>query len=90
MLKLSALHNLLKRVLSHPHLHTSILLTREGGLVSTAHDPSRSKDEIKVVVGLCAEAWKDAKWREESVMLDSEVMLFFCWMMFSPLKMISI
>jgi hypothetical protein len=88
MLKLSALHNLLKQVLSQPYLHTSVLLTLEGRLVSTAHDPARSKDEIKVVVGLCAEAWKDAKGQEESVMLDSDVNSFFSfWMISSPLKM---
>lgn len=70
---LSALHDVLAQILSFPSLHTAILLTREGQLVSTAHDPSRSKDEIRVVVGLCSDVWKQAGEKDGIAMLDSEV-----------------
>lgn len=72
MLVLSALHNLLSQVLSLPTLHTAILLTPAGQLVSVASDPSRPKDEIRVVVGLSGEVWQETK--DQGVgMVDSEV-----------------
>jgi hypothetical protein len=72
MLVLSALYSLLTKVLSPPDLHTAVLLTRAGQLVSTAHDPSRSKDEIRVVVGLCSEVWRENE-NQGFAMLDTEV-----------------
>jgi hypothetical protein len=73
MLVLSALHNLLTQILSPPDLHTAILLTPEGQLVCTAHEPGRSKDEIRVVVGLCAEVWLEAGSTQGWAMIDTEV-----------------
>ncbi|KAG5639545.1 hypothetical protein H0H81_012216 [Sphagnurus paluster] len=72
MLVLSALHNLLSQVLTLPHLHTAILLTPTGQLVSVASDPHRPKDEIRVVVGLAMEIWQETK-DEEFSMVDSEL-----------------
>jgi hypothetical protein len=72
MLVLSTLHKLLSQILSLPDLHTAILLTTEGQLVSFATDPSRSKDEILVAVGLSGEVWQET--REQGYgMVDSEV-----------------
>jgi len=72
MLVLSTLHNLLSQTLSLPDLHTAVLLTTEGQLVSFASHPSRSKDEILVAVGLSGEVWQET--REQGYgMVDSEV-----------------
>jgi hypothetical protein len=73
MLVLSKLHNLLSQILSLPHLHTAVLLTPEGQLVSVACDPYRPKDEIRVVVGLCGEVWQETR-AQGFGMVDSEVM----------------
>lgn len=73
MLSLSALHDLLSQVLSLPDLHTAILITCSGQLVSVACDPLRPKDEIRVVVGLSGEVWQET--REQGYgMVDSEVL----------------
>ncbi|KAF5384968.1 hypothetical protein D9615_001162 [Tricholomella constricta] len=72
MLVLSALHNLLSQVLSLPQLHTAVLLTPTGQLVSVASHPHRPKDEIRVVVGLAMEIWQETKEHDFS-MVDSEL-----------------
>lgn len=78
MLVLSALHNLLSQVLDLPHLHTAVLLTPSGQLVSAASDPQRPKDEIRIVVGLAGEVWQETK-DQGFGMVDSEVnFLVFC------------
>ncbi|EIN14379.1 hypothetical protein PUNSTDRAFT_56530 [Punctularia strigosozonata HHB-11173 SS5] len=61
MLVLSTLHNLLEQVLDPPGLHTAVLLTPEGQLVSFASHPARSKDRIRVIVGLSASLWHETK-----------------------------
>lgn len=71
MLNLSNLRNLLSQVLS-PSLHTAVLFTPEGQLVSYAAGPHTSKDEVRVMVGLGGELWQES--REEGVgQLESEV-----------------
>ncbi|KAF8079047.1 isoprenoid synthase domain-containing protein [Lyophyllum atratum] len=72
MLVLSTLHNLLSQVLSLPQLHTAVLLTPTGQLVSVAADPQRPKDEIRVIVGLAMEIWQETKEQDFS-MVDSEL-----------------
>jgi len=59
MLALSTLHTLLSQVLSLPDLHTAILHTPGGQLVSFASDPSRSKDDIHLVVGVSWKIWQE-------------------------------
>ena len=55
-----------------PGLHTAVLMTTEGQLVSVACDSCRPKDEIRIVVGLSGEVWQETK--EQGVgMVDSEV-----------------
>jgi len=61
MLVLSTLHQLLSQVLSHPHLHTAVLLTPAGELVSVASSNERPKDDIRVLVGLSGEIWRETK-----------------------------
>ncbi|TFK77508.1 hypothetical protein BDN72DRAFT_753845 [Pluteus cervinus] len=61
MLVLSTLYSLLSQVLSQPGLHTAVLLTPTGQLVSVASEPSRPKDEIRVLVGLAGEVWQETK-----------------------------
>ncbi|KAF5323460.1 hypothetical protein D9611_005503 [Ephemerocybe angulata] len=71
MLVLSKLHNILERVLDFPDLHTAVLLTVPGELISYASDPARPKDEIRVVVGLASEVWQET--REQGYgMVESE------------------
>ena len=72
MLVLSTLHILLSQVLDLPHLHTAVLLTPAGQLVSAASDPQRPKDEIRIVVGLAGEVWQETK-DQGFGMVDSEV-----------------
>lgn len=74
MLMLSVLHDLLSQVLSPPNLHTALLFTPSGELVSVANKPTRSKDEVRILVGLGVEIWQET--REEGFgMVDSEVEL---------------
>jgi len=55
-----------------PGLHTAVLMTTEGQLVSVACDSCRPKDEIRIVVGLSGEVWQETK--EQGVgMVDSEL-----------------
>lgn len=72
MFNLSNLRGLLVQVLSLPDLHTVVLFTPEGQLVSYASDPYKSKEHVRVVVGLSAEIWQETK--EQGIgMVDSEV-----------------
>jgi hypothetical protein len=72
MLVLSTLYNLLSQVLSLPELHTAVLMTPEGQLISVACGSSRPKDEIRIVVGLSGEVWQETK-EQGFGMVDSEV-----------------
>ncbi|KAF9055897.1 hypothetical protein BJ165DRAFT_1429339 [Panaeolus papilionaceus] len=72
MLMLSMLHSLLSKVLSPPHLHTAVLLTPTGDLVSAASSPARPKDEVRVLVGLSSEVWQETK-EQGYGMVDSEL-----------------
>ena len=73
MLVLTALHKILAQVLVPPHLHTAVLLTPAGHLVSYACGPSRTKDDIRVVIGLCGELWLETGVQEGIGMVESEV-----------------
>lgn len=72
MLALSSIHTLLSQILSLPDLHTAILCTPCGQLVSYTSDPDRAKDDIFVVVGLGGEAWQENKGQGVS-QVDSEL-----------------
>ena len=72
MLNLANLRTLLSRVLDLPTLHTVVLFTPEGELVSYASGPTMTKDRIRVLVGLSTEIWQET--REQNIgMVDSEV-----------------
>ena len=60
MLVLSNVHKLLARALVPPELHTAVLLTPAGQLVSCAADPARCKDDVRAIVGLSGEKWQEA------------------------------
>ncbi|KAF8347036.1 hypothetical protein F5887DRAFT_882710 [Amanita rubescens] len=74
MLVLSTLHQLLSQVLFRPHLHTAVLLTPSGELVSFACSFERPKDEIRVLVGLSGEIWRETR-HHGFGMVDSEVQI---------------
>jgi hypothetical protein len=72
MLVLATLHSLLSQVISSPGLHTAALLTPNGQLVSYACDSTRSKDDVRLVVGLSSEIWLEVS--DQGIgMVDSEV-----------------
>lgn len=71
MLALSKLNAIVARVLSNPDVHTVVLLTVAGELVSYASEPGRSKDEIRVITGLASEVWQETK-EQGYGMVDSE------------------
>jgi hypothetical protein len=72
MLVLSTLHSLLSQIVSPGRLHTAVLLTPTGELVSAASKPQRPKDEVRVIVGLGGEVWRET--RDQGIgMVDSEV-----------------
>lgn len=72
MLHLANLRNLLSQVLALPELHTAVLFTPEGQLVSYAADPYKPKDHVRVLVGLSGEIWQETK--EHGIgMADSEL-----------------
>ena len=78
MLVLSALQNLLAQVLDPPSLHSAVLFTTAGQLISYAADSLRPKDEIRVVVGIAGEVWLEtqgegAEGEGGEGMVDSEV-----------------
>lgn len=74
MLVLSTLHQLLSQVLFRPHLHTAVLLTPSGELVSFACSFERPKDEVRVLVGLSGEIWRETR-HHGFGMVDSEVQI---------------
>jgi hypothetical protein len=66
------LQSLLTHVLEPPHLHTAILFTPAGELVAFAVGPGRSKDEIRILVGITGEVWRET--REQGCgMVESDV-----------------
>ena len=65
MLNLANLRTLLSRVLDLPSLHTVVLFTPEGELVSYVSEPDRPKDRVRVIVGLSTEIWQET--REQGV-----------------------
>ena len=69
---LSILHSRLSQVLAPPHLHTAVLFTTSGELVSATSEPIRPKDEIRIIVGLSGEVWQGTK-EQGYGMVDSEV-----------------
>ncbi|KAI0361093.1 hypothetical protein OH77DRAFT_393586 [Trametes cingulata] len=72
MLNLANLRTLLSRALAPPNLHTVALFTPEGELVCYASDPSKTKDHVRVLVGLSTETWQET--REQHVgRVDSEL-----------------
>ncbi|EMD42328.1 hypothetical protein CERSUDRAFT_110846 [Gelatoporia subvermispora B] len=72
MLNLPNLRNLLLQVLDLPALHTAVLFTPEGHLVTYASDPTKQKDGVRVIVGLSGEVWQETK--EQGIgMVDSEL-----------------
>ncbi|KAI0081153.1 hypothetical protein K474DRAFT_1588514 [Panus rudis PR-1116 ss-1] len=72
MLDLPNVRSLLTQVLSLPSLHTAALFTPEGHLVSWVADPSKTKDDVRVLVGLSSEIWQETK--DQGVgMVDSEL-----------------
>lgn len=74
MLNLGNLRTLLSRVLDLPLLHTVVLFTPEGELVCYASEPNKTKDRVRVLVGLSTEIWQET--REQNIgMVDCEVRL---------------
>jgi len=72
VLVLSTLHNLLFQLLALPELHTALLLTPEGQLISVASDPSRPKDKARIIAGVSGEVWQET--REQGCgMVESEL-----------------
>ncbi|KAJ7606795.1 hypothetical protein FB45DRAFT_982211 [Roridomyces roridus] len=61
MLVLSRLQNSLSQILEPPELHTAVLLSPSGQLISFVSYPSRSKDEIRVIAGLSGEVWQETQ-----------------------------
>lgn len=72
VLVLSTLHNLLTQMLALPELHTAILLTTEGQLISVASDPSRPKDKARILAGVSGEIYQETK-DQGFGMVESEV-----------------
>ncbi|THH09329.1 hypothetical protein EW145_g2086 [Phellinidium pouzarii] len=72
MLALSSLHKLLAQVLVPPALHTAVLFSSSGALVSFASIGARPKDDIRVLVGLASEIWAET-WEDGEGMVDSEL-----------------
>lgn len=59
MLVLSTLNSLLAQLVT-PSLHTAILSTPQGHIVAFACDQvPTSEDRLRILVGLCGEAWKE-------------------------------
>ncbi|KAI0690760.1 hypothetical protein BC835DRAFT_1363193 [Cytidiella melzeri] len=72
MLNLINLRLLLAQTLSTGGVQTATLFTPEGQLISFASEPPRSKDEVRVLVGLSSEIWQEA--RDQGMgMADSEL-----------------
>lgn len=75
MLVLSNIHSLLTQVLALPQLHTIAVFTPAGQLVSYVSDPSRSKDEVLLIVGLSGEVWQGTRDQGYGMMDCDEVWL---------------
>ncbi|KAI0800786.1 hypothetical protein C8Q74DRAFT_1238733 [Fomes fomentarius] len=72
MLNLCNLRTLLSRVLDLPLLHTVVLFTPDGELVCYASEPNKTKDRVRVLVGLSTEIWQET--REQNIgMVDCEL-----------------
>ncbi|TDL26434.1 hypothetical protein BD410DRAFT_783500 [Rickenella mellea] len=72
MLVLASLNKLLSQILSPPDIHSVVLLTPAGSLVSFVTSHARSKDDIRMLAGLSGEIW--AETRGEGVgMVESEL-----------------
>ncbi|GBE77506.1 hypothetical protein BKA93DRAFT_732135 [Sparassis latifolia] len=61
MLNLTNVRNLLSQVLELPALHTAVLFTPQGELISYSADAYTPKDHVRVVVGLGGEVWQETK-----------------------------
>jgi len=73
MLVLSSLNKLLSQVLAPPAIHTAVLFTTTGELLSCASsNQNHSKDDVRILVGLGTEVWSETK-EEGEGMVDSEV-----------------
>ncbi|KAH8110591.1 hypothetical protein DFH11DRAFT_754006 [Phellopilus nigrolimitatus] len=72
MLVLSSLNKLLAQVLAPPALHTAVLFTASGALVSFASASARPKDDVRVLVGLASEIWAETREDGEGL-VDSEL-----------------
>lgn len=72
MLVLSTLHDLLSQLVEPHSVHTAMLLTPSGQLVSYAGDQTKTKDEVRVLVAVAAEVWQQTKARDAG-MVESEV-----------------
>lgn len=74
MLVLSSLNKLLGQVLSPPGIHTAVLFTTNGELVSFASsNPDYSKDDVLVLVGLGTEIWNETREDGEGMVDIEEV-----------------
>ena len=73
MLNLANLRTLLSRVLDFPTLHTVALFTPEGELICYETDAYKTKDHVRVIVGLSTEVWQETKDNGNVGMVDSEV-----------------
>lgn len=73
MLNLANLRTLLSKVLDFPTLHTVALFTPEGELISYETSPYKTKDHVRVIVGLSTEIWQETREHNNVGMVDSEV-----------------
>ena len=83
MLVLSKVSELLSQIVSADEVHTAILLTPNGDLVSFVSHEVKPKDDIRVLCGLCSEIWTETK-RDGVGMVDSEVclVLMSVWLLY--------
>ncbi|KIY65963.1 hypothetical protein CYLTODRAFT_399503 [Cylindrobasidium torrendii FP15055 ss-10] len=61
MLALSAVHETLGKILEPPTLHTAVIFTPAGQLVSWQSNPLCAKDDVHLVIGLSGDAWQGAR-----------------------------
>jgi len=69
MLNLATLHTYLSQLITPPSVHTALLISPEGALVSYATDPAhpQPKDEVWAVAALAAETWAETRAQTPSV-----------------------
>lgn len=72
MIVLSTLNKLLAQVLSPPSIHTAVVFTTAGDLISFAVLHPSPKDDVRVLVGFSSEIWSESK-HDGGAMVDSEV-----------------